>query len=126
MSTQAKYGIPVSGRVDVLLHKKLKEDANKYGLSMCRMVDTALTEWAQTSEIRKTDEQLKIRIEELERKLSKSKTTIKKYQKELDEETQRINKRWSTAIAMFIKQISNSNSKHNSHIELFKQIFADV
>ena len=71
MTAQAKtkYGVPVSGRVDVLLHKRLKDEADKYGLTMSKMVDTALSQWAQTSEIRKADQQLRAKVKQLESQL---------------------------------------------------------
>ena len=77
---KTKYGIPVSGRVDVLLHKKLKEEADRYGLTMSKMVDTALSQWAQTEEIRQAEEQLRNKVKQLENQVKSIEKERKKWE----------------------------------------------
>ena len=132
-ATKTKYGIPVSGRVDIMLHKKLKEEANKLGLTMSRMVDTALSEWAQTDEIRLREKQQQERIQQLEAELSNAKNKIEeweqysKYQEEeFTAEKVRINGAWRKASGKFIKKISKSPKANDEYLGLFNQICDNV
>ena len=118
MATQAKtkYGIPVSGRVDVLLHQKLKNEANKYGLTMSKMVDTALSQWAETGELREIDQQLRNKIKQLETQLaavsqnadslkSENAKSVSDYNKMEKHYTNQLN-RWKESVILFIESIA--------------------
>ena len=124
---QMKYGIPVSGRVDVLLHKKLKSEAVQYGLTMSKMVDTALSEWAQTSEIREADQQLRIELSEVTQKLQIAEKTIVDLKAKFSEENKGINQKWKEAVGKFIIEISKNDSKTSEYYqEVFIQQFENA
>jgi len=124
---QMKYGIPVSGRVDVLLHKKLKSEAVQYGLTMSKMVDTALSEWAQTSEIREADQQLRLELSEATEKLQVAEKSIVELETKFREENKGVNQKWKEAVGKFIIEISKNDSKtYEYYKEVFIQQFKNV
>jgi len=80
------------------------------------MVDTALNEWAQHSEQREVEQQLR---EQLQKQINLN--------KELQAECKVTNLRWSRSVGVFIKKLSkNREDKADYYLAEFQKIFKNV
>jgi|GEM_PF-4547834 len=123
---QEKYGIPVSGRVDVSIAKKLKEEANTLDLSLSRMVHVALSEWANVEDNREQKKKLEIDNQALQTELNEAYVKIKEWESFHPTKVEEINFTWRKAIGAFIESLSENGKKRQELTNTFKQILQNV
>jgi len=123
---QEKYGIPVSGRVDVSIAKKLKEEANTLDLSMSRMVHVALSEWANAEDNRAQKKTLESDNQALQTELNEAYAKIKEWEDFHSTKVESINKVWQNGVAKFIHSLTDNGKKLQEYTKTFNEIFNNV